>query len=106
MNVRAAAAKPYDWKVRNGEMKMLSGRKFPRGLDYDIAGVVEAIGPGVTGFEWRAVAVWRSRDKFLILSRGSATPHRRCLRGRRLAGSPLADTALTVAALSRRTKMG
>lgn len=48
ISVRAAAANPYDWKVRNGEMKMMSGRKFPRGLGYDFAGVVEAVGPGVT----------------------------------------------------------
>ncbi|SEH76915.1 NADPH:quinone reductase [Mycolicibacterium rutilum] len=48
IRVRAAAANPYDWKVRNGEMKMMSGRKFPRGLGYDFAGVVEAVGPGVT----------------------------------------------------------
>jgi NADPH:quinone reductase-like Zn-dependent oxidoreductase len=48
ISVRAAAANPYDWKVRNGDMKMMTGRKFPRGLGYDFAGVVEAVGPGVT----------------------------------------------------------
>ena len=47
VRVRAAAANPYDWKVRNGEMKIMTGRKFPRGLGYDFAGVVEAVGPGV-----------------------------------------------------------
>lgn len=48
VRVRAAAANPYDWKVRNGEMKILTGRKFPRGLGHDFAGVVEAVGPDVT----------------------------------------------------------
>ncbi|WP_006247135.1 NADP-dependent oxidoreductase [Mycolicibacterium tusciae] len=48
ISVRAAAANPYDWKVRNGDMKIMTGRKFPRGLGYDFAGVVEAVGPGVT----------------------------------------------------------
>ncbi|MET0453901.1 MAG: NADP-dependent oxidoreductase [Mycobacterium sp.] len=48
ISVRAAAANPYDWKVRNGEMKIMTGRKFPRGLGYDFAGVVEAVGPDVT----------------------------------------------------------
>jgi NADPH:quinone reductase-like Zn-dependent oxidoreductase len=48
VRVRAAAANPYDWKVRNGEMKMMTGHKFPRGLGYDFAGVVEAVGQGVT----------------------------------------------------------
>lgn len=50
IRMRAAAANPYDWKVRNGEMKIMTGRKFPRGLGYDFAGVVEAVGPGVTRF--------------------------------------------------------
>jgi NADPH:quinone reductase-like Zn-dependent oxidoreductase len=48
VRVRAAAANPYDWKVRNGEMKMMTGHRFPRGLGYDFAGVVEAVGQGVT----------------------------------------------------------
>jgi NADPH:quinone reductase-like Zn-dependent oxidoreductase len=40
-----------DWKIRNGEMKMMTGRKFPRGLGHDFAGVVEAVGPNVTRFK-------------------------------------------------------
>jgi NADPH:quinone reductase-like Zn-dependent oxidoreductase len=48
VRVRAAAANPLDWKVRNGDMKMMTGRKFPRGVGYDFAGVVEAVGQGVT----------------------------------------------------------
>ena len=47
VQVRAAAANPMDWKIRRGEMKMLSGFRFPRGLGHDFAGVVEAVGPGV-----------------------------------------------------------
>jgi len=50
VRVRAAAANPYDWKIRNGEMKMMSGRRFPQGMGHDFAGVVEAVGPGVTRF--------------------------------------------------------
>ena len=40
-----------DWKIRNGEMKMMTGRKFPRGLGHDFAGVVEAVGPNMTRFK-------------------------------------------------------
>ena len=40
-----------DWKIRKGEMKMMTGRKFPRGLGHDFAGVVEAVGPNVTRFK-------------------------------------------------------
>ncbi len=47
VEVRAAAANPMDWKIRRGEMKMLSGFRFPRGLGHDFAGVVEAVGAGV-----------------------------------------------------------
>jgi NADPH:quinone reductase-like Zn-dependent oxidoreductase len=28
MHIRAAAANPMDWKIRKGEMKMMTGRKF------------------------------------------------------------------------------
>src|SRR3984885_3604623 len=48
VRIRAAAANPMDWKIRKGELKMMTGRKFPRGLGHDFAGVVEAVGPNVT----------------------------------------------------------
>jgi NADPH:quinone reductase-like Zn-dependent oxidoreductase len=51
VRVRAAAANPMDWKIRSGEMKMMTGRKFPRGLGHDFAGVVDAVGPNVTRFK-------------------------------------------------------
>ena len=38
---------PMDGKIRRGEIKAISGFRFPRGLGHDFAGVVEAIGPGV-----------------------------------------------------------
>jgi NADPH:quinone reductase-like Zn-dependent oxidoreductase len=47
VQVRAAAANPLDWKLRRGEMKLLSGSRFPRGLGHDFAGEVEAVGSGV-----------------------------------------------------------
>lgn len=37
-----------DWGIRQGNIKILTGRRFPRGLGHDFAGVVEAVGPGVT----------------------------------------------------------
>ena len=47
VQVRAAAANPMDGKIRRGEVKALSGLRFPRGLGHDFAGTVEAVGPGV-----------------------------------------------------------
>jgi NADPH:quinone reductase-like Zn-dependent oxidoreductase len=51
VRVRAAAANPMDWKIRRGEMRALSGFRFPRGLGHDFAGVVEVVGPGVERFK-------------------------------------------------------
>ncbi len=51
VRVRAASVNPMDWKVRRGEMKALSGSRFPRGLGHDFAGVVDAVGPGVSQFK-------------------------------------------------------
>jgi NADPH:quinone reductase-like Zn-dependent oxidoreductase len=48
VRVVAAAINPIDWKIRSGELKMMTGRRFPRAMGSDFAGVVQAIGPGVT----------------------------------------------------------
>lgn len=48
VRVRAAAANPMDWKIRSGDMKLMTGRNFPRGLGHDFAGIIEAVGQGVT----------------------------------------------------------
>jgi NADPH:quinone reductase-like Zn-dependent oxidoreductase len=51
VRVRAAAANPMDWKIRNGAVKIMTGRRFPRGLGHDFAGTVVAVGEGVTRFK-------------------------------------------------------
>ena len=51
VRVKAAAANPMDWKMFKGEMKLMTGQTFPRGLGHDFAGVVEAVGPSVTRFK-------------------------------------------------------
>jgi NADPH:quinone reductase-like Zn-dependent oxidoreductase len=48
--VRFAAINPIDWKLRSGGMKIVTGRSFPRAMGVDLAGIVTAIGPGVTRF--------------------------------------------------------
>jgi len=48
VRVRAAAANAMDWKIRNGEMRPMTGRRFPRGVGHDFAGVVDRVGEGVT----------------------------------------------------------
>lgn len=51
VKTRAASINPIDWKVRNGTMKIMTGRKFPRGMGQDFSGIVEGVGKGVTRFK-------------------------------------------------------
>ncbi|MEU4659609.1 NADP-dependent oxidoreductase [Streptomyces sp. NPDC023723] len=48
VRVRAAAANPMDFGIRAGQMKQVTGRRFPRAMGYDFAGVVQAVGDRVT----------------------------------------------------------
>ncbi|OOG59935.1 hypothetical protein B0E48_03930 [Rhodanobacter sp. C03] len=47
VSVKAASINPVDWKIRQGAMKFMTGRKFPRAMGQDFSGVVEGIGRGV-----------------------------------------------------------
>jgi NADPH:quinone reductase-like Zn-dependent oxidoreductase len=47
VRVKAASINPVDWKIRQGAMKLMTGRKFPRGMGQDFSGVVERIGRSV-----------------------------------------------------------
>ena len=51
IRVKAASVNPVDWKIRDGVLKMMTGRKFPRGMGEDFAGVVEAVGPDVKRYK-------------------------------------------------------
>lgn len=48
VKVKFAAANPIDWKVRNGNLKMVTGKTFPRAMGSDFSGTVISVGPGVT----------------------------------------------------------
>jgi len=50
VRVRAAGVNPLDYKIRDGAVKVLLPFSFPLILGTDLAGDVEAIGPGVTEF--------------------------------------------------------
>ncbi len=51
VKVKAAAINPLDWKIIEGQMKMITGSKFPKGVAFDFAGVVEKTGSGVNAFQ-------------------------------------------------------
>jgi len=51
VQVKAASINPIDWKVRRGELKMVTGKSFPRAMGADFSGTVLTVGPGVTRFK-------------------------------------------------------
>jgi NADPH:quinone reductase-like Zn-dependent oxidoreductase len=61
VRVRAAGINPLDYKIRDGVVKVLLPFSFPLILGTDLAGDVEAIGPGVTKFK-RGDAVYSRLD--------------------------------------------
>lgn len=50
VKVKAVSINPMDWKIRKGEMKLMSGSKFPRHTGTDFAGIIEEAGESVTNF--------------------------------------------------------
>src|SRR5256886_5696148 len=51
VRVHAAGVNPIDWKVREGHMKGFWPHKFPRILGWDLSGMVEELGRGVSQFK-------------------------------------------------------
>jgi alcohol dehydrogenase len=51
VRVRAASVNPVDYKIRDGGVKVMIAYSFPLILGNDLAGDVEAVGPGVTKFK-------------------------------------------------------
>ncbi len=48
VKVRFAAINPIDWKLRAGQMKIVTGKAFPRAMGMDFSGTVISVGSGVT----------------------------------------------------------
>lgn len=51
VSVKFAAINPIDWKLRNGYLKVITGKAFPRAMGSDFSGTVVSVGPGVTRFK-------------------------------------------------------
>ncbi|SFM86878.1 NADPH:quinone reductase [Chitinophaga sp. YR627] len=51
IRVKAVSINPLDWKVYGGEMKLMSGSKFPKTIGIDFSGIVESIGGNITRFK-------------------------------------------------------
>ncbi len=50
IRVHAAAVNPADTKLRQGMFDSVAPLNFPQILGYDVAGIIDDLGPGVTGF--------------------------------------------------------
>ena len=51
VKVKAVSINPLDWKIRKGEMKLMSGSKFPKRPGVDFSGIIEAVGASVSNFK-------------------------------------------------------
>jgi NADPH:quinone reductase-like Zn-dependent oxidoreductase len=51
VRVKAVSINPMDWKIRKGEMKLMSGSKFPKHTGVDFAGIIEDTGISVTNLK-------------------------------------------------------
>ncbi|MBC8084216.1 MAG: NAD(P)-dependent alcohol dehydrogenase [Hymenobacter sp.] len=84
VRVRASSVNPIDWKVRQGELKLLTNHKFPKVPGRDVAGEVAAIGDNVTRFRigdrvygMAADGVGGAAAEYAVLAEASAAfiPH-------------------------------
>ena len=51
IQVKAVAMNPIDWKRLEGQLKMMTGSKFPKGVAIDFSGVVAQKGDTISNFE-------------------------------------------------------
>ncbi len=51
VRVHASGINPVDWKIREGHMETMLRHTLPLVLGWDVSGVVEELGPGVSGLK-------------------------------------------------------
>jgi len=51
VKVKAVAINPLDWKKLEGQLKIITGKKFPKGIAFDFSGVIEKVGSHTTNFK-------------------------------------------------------
>lgn len=51
VRIRASSVNPVDWKIRQGVLKLITGRKFPMILGADFSGEVAAVGANITAYK-------------------------------------------------------
>jgi 2-desacetyl-2-hydroxyethyl bacteriochlorophyllide A dehydrogenase len=51
VKIHASSVNPIDWKMRQGQLKLLTGHKFPMVLGFDLSGEVVEVGSQVSQFK-------------------------------------------------------
>jgi NADPH:quinone reductase-like Zn-dependent oxidoreductase len=51
VKVKAVAINPLDWKLLEGQLKFLTGKKFPRDIGIEFSGTIESLGSSVLEFK-------------------------------------------------------
>lgn len=51
IKVKAVAINPLDWKKLEGQLKIVTGSKFPKGIAFDFSGIVEKAGINTTTYK-------------------------------------------------------
>ena len=51
IGVKAVSINPVDYKIKSGDLKLITGSKFPKVLGSDFAGIIKEVPPGITGFK-------------------------------------------------------
>jgi len=51
ITVRAVSINPVDYKIRNGDLKLIVGSKFPKIVGSDFSGIIKEVGASVTGLK-------------------------------------------------------
>lgn len=51
IKVKAVSINPIDWKRLEGQLKIITGSKFPKGIAIDFSGIVEKKGDAISAFQ-------------------------------------------------------
>lgn len=51
IGVKAVSINPVDYKIKSGDLKLITGSKFPKVLGSDFAGIVKEVPSGIQGFK-------------------------------------------------------
>jgi len=97
VRVRAAGLNPKDVLVRKGKLRLFTHGRFPQGSGYDLAGEVDALGPGVRSLRlgepvFAMIQSWRAGAcaELAVVPEGQLAPKPSSISMTEAAGVPLA----------------